>query len=76
MLDSEKEDRIESSAPTETTSATGPKGTEEKKTSDGPTSEPSPASSTGDQNVQIPFSKARCIAIVITVTGASFMNVR
>jgi len=43
-----------------------------------PTSESSPPSSSingSDRPNEIPFSKARCIAIVITVTGASFMNV-
>ena len=29
-----------------------------------------------DDSPPLPFSKARCIAVVATTTGASFMNVR
>lgn len=29
----------------------------------------------GERPSELPFSKARCIALVLTVTGASFLNV-
>jgi hypothetical protein len=39
-------------------------------------SEQPPAQVLADEEPKLPLSKARCIALVATVTGASFLNVR
>jgi hypothetical protein len=75
MVDPEKEERIEvSHASAASPSAPLPRDRSREKQTP-PTSESPSSNESSDQPNSIPFSKARCIAIVITVTGASFMNV-